>query len=70
MGHHDGTITFYDCLKTEVIKQARLVNDAVLALAYLNKSANLLVYTETKAVILSTADDEIKIVEQWPIKKK
>jgi len=27
IGHYDGSITFYDCLKTEVIKQIRLVND-------------------------------------------
>jgi len=30
----------------------------------------LLVYTESKAVIISTLDESYKIVEQWPIKKK
>lgn len=69
IGHKDGMLTLYDCLRTEVIKSTQVAKDAILSLKFLHKQSHVVVNTAAGGMIVQLAA-LAKVIHSWPAKKK
>jgi hypothetical protein len=67
IGLSDGTLLFFDCVKQETISKSKLSDQPILAIAFKNKSSQVIVNSQDSGFTINLTDNTVQ--ESWKYAK-